>query len=405
MSEKESIFREEALSYKENSWLGDFSISVPSILPVALWISMGVLVITIVILLTNYSQRVPAIGQVLYFPAAAESVFNQDGVISKIKVQQGDFVKKGELIATVYHDVVYEGGDVNITLQENAEKQIKSLKKRKEEKGKEYDNERLRLMDRISIKKQELSAIKKALSSEIKRNENLKKRLVFYQDLRNQGIAVESEKIERENDYHNSISQINTLNINIERTIGEELQLVDELARSQTIEKEEIISIQQEIMRLEQQVINSSAIVESRIIAPIEGIISSMKIFEGERVNTGGIAAVIVPSGAKPFVEILIPPNALPDVKVGQTVMMRVASLPWEWFGKVPGKITSISSSPDSLSGKNRRFRVVVIPDANGRKLPTGVEVEADILTTRRPLWEWIFSPIKRSIIRVGSEG
>ncbi|PQQ40932.1 hypothetical protein C6H65_12335 [Photorhabdus luminescens] len=405
MSEKESIFREEDLSYKENSWLGDFSISVPSILPVALWISMGVLVITIVILLTNYSQRVPAIGQVLYFPAAAESVFNQDGVISKIKVQQGDFVKKGELIATVYHDVVYEGGGVNITLQENAEKQIKSLKKRKEEKGKEYDNERVRLMDRISIKKQELSAIKKALSSEIKRNENLKKRLVFYQDLRNQGIAVESEKIERENDYHNSISQINTLNINIERTIGEELQLVDELARSQTIEKEEIISIQQEIMRLEQQVINSSAIVESRIIAPIEGIISSMKIFEGERVNTGGIAAVIVPNGAKPFVEILIPPNALPDVKVGQTVMMRVASLPWEWFGKVPGKITSISSSPDSLSGKNRRFRVVVIPDANGRKLPTGVEVEADILTTRRPLWEWIFSPIKRSIIRVGSEG
>ncbi|MCT8349814.1 HlyD family efflux transporter periplasmic adaptor subunit [Photorhabdus temperata] len=405
MNEKESIFREEALSYKENSWLGDFSISVPSILPVAVWISIGVLIIAIVILLTNYAQRVPAIGQVLYFPAAAESVFNQDGVISKIKVQQGDFVKKGDLIATVYHDIMYEGGGVNITLQENAEKQIKSLKKRKEEKGKERENERLRLIDRISIKKQELSAIKKALSSETKRSENLKKRLVFYQDLRNQGIAVESEKIERENDYHNSLSQIDILNINIERTIGEELQLVDELARSQTIEKEEIISIQQEIMRLEQQVINSSATVESRIIAPIEGTIASMKIFEGERVNTGGIAAVIVPNGAKPFIEILIPPNALPDVKVGQTVMMRVASLPWEWFGKVPGKITSISNSPDSLSGKNRRFRVVVLPDANGRELPTGVEVEADILTTRRPLWEWIFSPIKQNIIRVGSEG
>uniref|UniRef100_UPI0036DE6FEA biotin/lipoyl-binding protein n=1 Tax=Photorhabdus sp. RM322S TaxID=3342825 RepID=UPI0036DE6FEA len=159
MSEKESIFREEALSYKENSWLGDFSISVPSILPVVLWISMGVLVIAIVILLTNYTQRVPATGQILYFPAADESIFNQDGVISKIKVQQGDFIKKGDLIATVYHDVVYEGGGVNITLQENAEKQIKSLKKRKEEKGKERENERLRLIDRISIKKQELSAI------------------------------------------------------------------------------------------------------------------------------------------------------------------------------------------------------------------------------------------------------
>ena len=143
-----------------------------------------------------------------------------------------------------------------------------------------------------------------------------------------------TREIERENEYHNSIAQLNTHRINIARVKGELLQFEDELARSESQEKQSITDIQQQKVTLQQQVINASAVVESRVVAPLDGVVASMSILEGQRVTAGAVAAVVVPENARPFVEMWIPPSALQEVKAGQHVFMRVASLPWEWFGE-----------------------------------------------------------------------
>jgi len=84
--------------------------------------------------------------------------------------------------------------------------------------------------------------------------------------------------------------------------------------------------------------------------------------------------------------------------------MLRVESLPWEWFGKIHGKVTTISLSPELITGSNQRFRILITPDATTQILPAGVKVEADIMTSHRRIWEWIFSPVKNSIQRILNE-
>lgn len=343
-------------------------------------------------------------GRVIYSPAAAEAVFIQDGVIGFIKVRQGERVKKGDVIATLLRDVTYAGGGMNKSLQDAAQRQITGLQKREAERRKEGNEERQRLGEKIHTKEYEISAIRTAVSAELERSISLKKRMEFYQQLLRKGVTTVQEKIERENEYHISVAQLNMYRISIARAQGERLQLVDELARSGTQEKQSLTEIQQQKATLQQQVINASAVVESRLVAPLDGVIASMSILEGQRVTAGAIAAVVVPENARPFVEMWIPPSALQEVKTGQHVLMRVASLPWEWFGKVPGTVAAIGTSPEALTGSNRRFRVLVVPDAGTRILPAGVEVEADILTTHRRIWEWLFSPVKQSINRITFE-
>lgn len=404
MNQENAIFRPEALQYKKNAWLGDFTVSAPSMLPPVLWCAVGVLLITLLLLFTTYTQRVPVNGRVIYTPTAAEAVFNQDGIIGHIVARQGESVKKGDIIATLSRDVTYAGGGMNQALQDAAQHQITELQKREVDRRKEGDEERQRLHAKLSTKEHEIAAIRAAITAERERVASLKKRMAFYQKLLQKGVTTAQENIERENEYHNSITQLNTLQISLARAQGEQLQLVDEFARSRSQEKHDFTEIQQQKVTLQQQVINASAVVESRIVAPLDGVIASMSILEGQRVTAGTIAAVVVPENAHPFVEMWLSPSALQEVKAGQRVMMRVASLPWEWFGKVTGTVATISASPEALTGTNRRFRVLIEPDAGIQVLPAGVEVEADILTTHRRIWEWLFSPVKQSIHRITAQ-
>ncbi|CAI0865161.1 Colicin V secretion protein CvaA [Serratia rubidaea] len=401
MDNENSLFRQEALQHKKNAWLGDFTVSAPSALPIALWSAAGVLLLATLLLFTTYTKRVPVSGRVIYTPSAAEAVFSHEGIIGRIEVRQGEKVKKGDVIATFSRDVTYAGGGMNQALQDTSQRQLVELQKRGEERRNEGEEERRRLREKVSAKEREMAAIRAAAAAESERVGGLKKRLGFYQQLFQKGVATVQEKIERENEYHDSVAQLNMHHINIARVQGERLQLVDELARSEAQEKQALTEIQQQEVTLQQQVISASAVVESRVIAPLDGVVASMSIMAGQRVTAGAIAAVLVPENARPLVEMWIPPSALQEVKTGQHVSMRVASLPWEWFGKVPGTVAAISASPEALTGNHRRFRVLIAPDADTQALPAGVDVEADILTTRRRIWQWLFLPLKQTISRI----
>ncbi|MCW2488861.1 biotin/lipoyl-binding protein, partial [Candidatus Symbiopectobacterium sp. NZEC127] len=190
MNNDHSVFRPEALEYKNNAWLGDFTVSAPSVLPTALWCSVGVLLVAVLLLFTPYAQRVPVNGRVIYTPAAAEAVFNQDGVIGSIGVSQGERVKKGDIIATLSRDVTYVGGGMNQAVQDAAQRQITELQKRVVERRIEGDGERQRLRERIDTKEHEIAAIRTAVAAELERNASLKKRMAFYQQLLLKGVTT-----------------------------------------------------------------------------------------------------------------------------------------------------------------------------------------------------------------------
>ncbi|MBQ0369135.1 HlyD family efflux transporter periplasmic adaptor subunit, partial [Providencia rettgeri] len=202
----------------------------------------------------------------------------------------------------------------------------------------------------------------------------------------------------------NSLFKINNYKISIERVIGEKLQIADEIKKIKSKKSQLSINIEQQKTNFQQQIINSVSNLESIITSPIDGIVSSLNIVNGQRIEENKIIAVITPNNAVTLIEILAPPSTKPYLNVGQTVIMRVDSQPWKWFGKISGKIFSISTTPNNLSGNKVFFRVLVTPDSNLLYLPTGVHVNADILTLKRRIWEWLFIPLKFNVNHINDK-
>lgn len=200
-----------------------------------------------------------------------------------------------------------------------------------------------------------------------------------------------------ENDYFNSLFKINNYKISIERVIGEKFQILDDINKIKSQKNQLLINMGKQKTNFQQQIINSAANLESIITSPIDGIISSLNIVNGQKIEENKIIAVIVPNNATTLIEILTPPSTKPYLNVGQSVIMRVDSQPWKWFGKISGKIISISTTPNNLSENEVYFRALVIPDNSSLYLPAGVSVNADVLTLKRKIWEWLFIPLKRN--------
>lgn len=57
MGKENSLFRPEALQHK-NAEPGDFTVSAPSVLPIALWSTVGVLMVAILLLFTTYADQI-----------------------------------------------------------------------------------------------------------------------------------------------------------------------------------------------------------------------------------------------------------------------------------------------------------------------------------------------------------
>jgi membrane fusion protein len=115
--------------------------------------------------------------------------------------------------------------------------------------------------------------------------------------------------------------------------------------------------------------------------------------------------------------------SAIGFIDKGESVVMRYAAFPFQRFGLYRGSVTEVTRAPiqagtdDSISPavepKTKPsvalYRIVVDPDvayveANGehRPLEAGMKVEADIAIETRPLYHYIFDPLKHLQHSVG---
>lgn len=405
MKKNKSIFRVESILYKEKILIGKYSAFPASILPIVFLCLFSVLIIIVFILLSTYSQRVLVKGKIIYSPSAIEIKISKSGIIEiENNIKQGSAIKKGDTIAFISHDINFSGNGKDIKTIDISKAKITELLKAESEIKKHHDNEEKILYNKLIHKDREIIAVKSAKDDELLRNIYLKEKMEFYKKSQKKGITTIQESMGTENDYFNSLFKINNYKISIERVIGEKLQILDDINKIKSQRNQLLINMEQQKITFQQQIINSAANLESIITSPIDGIISSLNIVNGQKIEENKIIAVIVPNNATTLIEILTPPSTKPYLNVGQTVIMRVDSQPWKWFGKISGKILSISTTPNNLSENEVYFRALVIPDNSSIYLPAGVSVNADILTLKRHVWEWLFIPLKRNTHQINNK-
>jgi len=145
------------------------------------------------------------------------------------------------------------------------------------------------------------------------------------------------------------------------------------------------------------------------IKAPIDGIINEQAIHGiGETVSAGEPLISLVPANSKLIIEARVLNQEMAYIHPGQMVSLRLDALPYQHFGKLHGKVISISPSTQQDKDGKAFYVVHVKPDKTvlteftGKKYPilSGMTVSVDFITRKKNILRFFSDPIEYHLDR-----
>ncbi|WPM84488.1 HlyD family efflux transporter periplasmic adaptor subunit [Apirhabdus apintestini] len=153
------------------------------------------------------------------------------------------------------------------------------------------------------------------------------------------------------------------------------------------------------------------------VLSPMAGQVESLVVTEGQMVKSGDTLAQVANNSEQAVYSVFwLPDRARPFVKNGDRVNVRFESFPYEKYGQFSGEIISVSTVPASLqelanyknspvNGESSHvaayYKTVVKfarakPFFQAHKLyiTGGMKTSAVFFLERRPLYQWMFSPL-----------
>ena len=282
----------------------------------------------------DLSSSLSAMGTMMYL-AKADVSSEIDGVLSEVKVEEGDRVQKGQIIAMI-------------------DKALLKAQLRQAEAGVE--------MAEIDLAKNENELRKAASKLEAARiaREKLEGIFVRFQKLSDLGVTSEVEMDRAEIAYENSVAAYNAAD--------EDYRALQTKSTQGRIEsKTRLVKARAELemmlVRLE----------KCTIRAPISGIVASKRKWTGESTRLGDSVIVTIFQTDEMFAEVDVNEKNAGAVKVGQEAEVRVdavADMPFN------GKVAMIGPVID-LASRTVKVRVKVANEE--QVLKTGMFVRANI--------------------------
>lgn len=148
---------------------------------------------------------------------------------------------------------------------------------------------------------------------------------------------------------------------------------------------------------------------KTTIVSPIDGVITSLKVEEGEvavvgTMNNPGTVLLTIADLSQMEAELGVDETEIVKVKEGQKAIVKVDALPEEEFEGVVTEVgNSIIQSLQATSQEAKEFKVVVLLKKTDPRLKPGLTATADIIVAKKK--NVIAIPIAALVIRKVGEG
>ncbi|HAG0017900.1 TPA: HlyD family efflux transporter periplasmic adaptor subunit [Salmonella enterica] len=407
------MFRKEIFEERRSGFLGDVHISSP-----ISYILLGVICLFIAsfillfLFLGSYTHRETVNGVIIPSNGIVNITSGKSsGVITKIYVHQGENVEYGSKLFKVINDRSVDGmGSVQETVNENSEKQITEMTK-------EMDNNNLLLkkeseelkvtLDFLYKKEKETKEQIQIMSSKVKEDELFIKSIT---DAYNKKYISKLDMRQQKIQYSNDVQNLKNLNIEL---IDTEQKIKDNKYKLTSIPLEYNIKngqISNRINEIKSNISQNRSDRENIITSKTNGIVSSVLFYEGQNITPGETIISLLPVKSFFIAELFVPSNAMGFIKKGNRVVLRYQAYPYQKFGQQYGNIYQISRNiltPRELTNvtgaqvQTPFYRVLVKLDHQyvpvydkQESLMSGMLINADILTDKRTLIEWVLEPL-----------
>ncbi|TAA47809.1 MULTISPECIES: HlyD family type I secretion periplasmic adaptor subunit [Corallincola] len=147
-------------------------------------------------------------------------------------------------------------------------------------------------------------------------------------------------------------------------------------------------------------------VAQTTVLSPVNGVIQSIpSTSSGSVVAPGGTVAVIVPTTPTALLEAKLSPRDIGFVTVGQTARIKVDAFDYSRYGALDGVVKKISPTTDADEHGGVFYKVQIAiekpyfrdnPEQFG--LIPGMTAEADIVTGEKTVFQYLWKPIFTNI-------
>ncbi|MGR6331420.1 HlyD family secretion protein [Sphingomonas sp. XXL09] len=340
---------------------------------------------------------------------AAKIIALRPGVVIRLSVKEGQFVRRGQALVTVRLEQQYATG-LTATQEQLAAVQAQQ-RLTTGQVGATQDrarSERAGLAATITNDRQQRVELEGQVRIQQQIVDSLQRILDRYQPIAEKGFISKTEIDRREQELLNAQQGLAHIRQQITTLKGDEAKAVTALDRSRAEESAQAANLRTsaEGFRLQQSQLRAA---QSYVItAPIDGIVAALQTGVGRTVDPSLSLMTIVPRDATMHAELYAPTRAIGFVKPGQEVRLLYDAFPYERFGSYAGRIRAVSRvalDPRQIDApfkiEEPVYRVTVVPDhqtvigyGENVRLQPGMTLAANVILERRSFVDWLLEPL-----------
>ncbi|TAG26146.1 MAG: HlyD family efflux transporter periplasmic adaptor subunit [Burkholderiales bacterium] len=418
--QQDSFFRTEVMAAAGQRAYGSIHLASPVAL---IWLIAASLLIGAAVMAYiawgSYTRKVQVMGVLVPSQGVLKLASPQSGVLTQIRVSEGQSVKAGEVLFEI-------SAQRNLEAAESVEQQTAFQIGRKKRSLENERSQQLQLLQeqqnglerRSGSLQNELLQIEQELITQQNRLSISEQNLKRHEGLVAQDFVSPAQLMQHQSDQLEQKTRLQQLQRS--RTT-----VTRELANTQAELKQIPLRMQAQLGALERSLaglVQESAENEARqsvqVRAQQDGLITGLTVSSGAVIGAGAPLATLVPQNHGLQAHLFAPSQAVGFIEPGQNVMLRYAAYPFQKFGHQEGRVIAVSKTSMTpaeataasgaaahvTSGQPSNeplYRVTVqlaqshiLAYGKAQPLVAGMALDAAILQERRKLWEWVLEPL-----------
>lgn len=413
------MFRKAAIDATKTHPLG----SVIAIRPLTTSILVGIFAIFGVLLLLfflfgSYTKRVTVYGQLIPAGGLVKVYTHQPGVVNAKHVKEGSIVKKGDHLLTISSERYNElGTATQETISERMRNRLDILQHEREKLTAIHQEEATSITFNILTISQTLKRIDQQILLQSKRVSLAQDSSRRYETLASESYVSRDHAQEKQSILLEQQTRLSDLSQQRADTAKELARQESEQRMLPLKQQTTVTQLEREILAIKQDLTESEAKRHLAILAPEDGVVSSLFAEIGQHVEPGKPLLSLVDEHAELVADIYIKNKDIGFTHIGDKALIRYAAYPYQKFGTHSATVQSISSTAvaaaeilsvsgaipglDANTAQDLYYRASLRLDTQhiraygtDKPLITGMTMEIDLLRETRNIYEWVLEPL-----------
>ncbi|KAG0772307.1 hypothetical protein G6F22_015846 [Rhizopus arrhizus] len=268
------------------------------------------------------------------------------GVVSLLKVSEGENVRAGQVVAvlTVPRATVGEG-DTSAALEKRIRERVQGLKDVQAADQSQLDAQSDGLIAQVAAAQRELAQFKEEIQTRSRQVVLAEETLSRLERLR-EGSYVSELQIKQQQtlalEQHASVQALQRQAITTQRLIAQLQEAMRSLPQKREATR---AGLRGALAQLEQEHVELLARGELVLTAPVDGTVVTQVLKPGQSVTMGQPLLSILPQDGRLEAGLLVPSRVIGFIDPGDRVLLRYQAYPYQKFGHHEGTVQRVSRS------------------------------------------------------------